>query len=50
MILQLLPHKRTYPKLVPREDTERRTETKELPRRKSPLPKITTKNEDQTMD
>ena len=24
--------------------------TKELPRRKSPLPKITTKNEDQTMD
>ena len=26
-ILQLLPHKRTYPKLVPQEDTGRRTET-----------------------
>ena len=25
--LQLLPHKRTYPKLVPQEDTGRRTET-----------------------
>ena len=26
-ILQLFPHKRTYPKLVPQEDTRRRTET-----------------------
>ena len=51
--MQLLPHLRTYPKLVPQEDTKRRTEANQKRkncRKKSRLLRTTTKNEDQAMD
>ena len=53
-ILQLLPHKRTYPKLVPQEGTGRWTETnrkrKNCREKSHVYPWLQQKNEDKTID